>query len=135
MISFLGSDPPKVFLLSYNTYIIIFRVCWTHKYFVLPLLVHFCSFYNFCLLIILVFRQPWKLTTNLFGYCYKNCQCLSFVLLCFCSSNSSALIANATILDVSGALILNKKKVINILLFNVPLSNQLMLIKITWRCT
>jgi len=37
MISFLGSDPPKVFLLFYHTYIINFRVCWTHKYFVLQL--------------------------------------------------------------------------------------------------
>jgi len=33
MISFLGSDPPKVFLLLHNLYIINFRECWTHKYF------------------------------------------------------------------------------------------------------
>jgi len=70
-------------------------------------LVHFWQFLqNFCLFIILVLQQPWKLTTNLLGYCSKDCQCLSFVLLMLlllptirhdCKCN--------TILDVSGALI------------------------------
>jgi len=126
MISSLGSDPPKVFLLLYQTYIINFRVCWTHKYFVLLIWSIFAISTNFCLFIILVFQQPWKLTTNLLGYCSKDCQCLSFVLLmplllptirhdCKCN----------TILDVSGVLIKTKKVITILLLFNVRLSSQL----------
>ena len=65
----------------------------------------FLLFLNFVFLLSWFFVSL-ELTTNLFGYCSKNCQCLSFVLLISCSALSSDPACKCnSILDASGALI------------------------------
>jgi len=73
----------------------------------------FGPFLQFLKIFVFLFRQPWKLTTNLFGYCSKDCQCLSFVLLMLCSSQPIRPACKCnTILDVSGAAILKQKRLL-----------------------
>lgn len=85
MFSPLGSDPPKVFLLFYQSYntLSIFRVCFgLPKYFSTSDESPIFAVSNFVFLLSWFYRQPWKLITNLFGCCSRTVSVLLlFVLL------------------------------------------------------
>lgn len=122
MFSFLGSDPPKVFLLFYQYIHYQFSECvMDFKYFSTSDKAQFLQFLILSF-IILVYRQPWKLLTNLFGCCSRTVSVLllSVLLSIFAPLLPISLAWIKTILDVSGA----PQKVIIIAILCTIISSQ-----------
>jgi len=118
-------------ILSIIQYIINFQsVFWTSKYFSTSDESPIFAVSNLSF-IILVYRQPWKLLTNLFGCCSRTVSVLLlFVLLSiFCSE-----ITHQLGLDLTPSLMSQEPKRLLLLLFNVRLSQVNPVNNIAPRC-
>lgn len=133
MFSPLGSDPPKVFLLFYQSYntLSIFRVCFgLPSTLVLQMKAQFLQF------LILSFyylglSSALKASNQLVWLLLKNCQCLTFVcaIIYLCSE-----ITHQLGLDLTPSLMSKEPQRLLLLLFNVRLSQVNHVNNITSRC-